>query len=334
MPAKKSFYQLIEEKKPKREILWAPDIYDCLSTACAKEVGFEAVTISSSEQTYSFAGCPCGLMNYEEMLISAARIINSTDLAVCVDGENGGGTPEEVYRNVKRFAEVGAMAISIEDTDPKSIGLSRRVGNIYGTQKKETIPLNARWMDAELWATNVKAAVEAVKGTDCMVIARVDSKGSSSGLFQKLFGDALGLEEAIRRAQMGVAAGAPMTLIQSLSAPDGYEMWKEIGERVPGMHLFPDLMSTNGISDVPDLRELYDIGYQVITAHGFMKAAFKGMMEYGKRMFEDKNTVFVDTDTFGYHPLVFSPMTWDGDYEERAGIFVDFYNSMKGYKIK
>lgn len=334
MPAKKSFFQLIEEKKPKHEILWAPDIFDCFSAACAREVGFEALTISSSEQTYSFAGCPCGLMNFEEMLMSASRIIDSTDLPVCVDGENCGGTPEAVYKNVKRFAEAGAMAISIEDTDPQSIGLSRRVGNIYGKDKKEVIPLNSRWMDAKLWATNVRAAVEAVKGTECMVIARVDSKGSDSGLFKKLFGDALGLEEAIRRAQMGVEAGAPITLIQSLSMPGGQDMWREIGQRVPGMHLFPDIMSTNGVSDVPDLRELYDMGYQVITAHGFMKAAFKGMMEYGKRLFEDKNTVYVDNDTFGYHPLVFSPIVWDGDYEERAKIFVDFYHSMENYKAK
>mgnify|MGYP001326923206 CR=1 FL=1 len=110
MSAKKSFQQLIEERN---EILWAPCIYDCMSAKCAETIGFEALTISSYEQMLSFVGQP--YMTQDEMLTSAENIIKSTNCAVLVDGEDGGGTPLEVYRNVKRYAEAGAMAISIED---------------------------------------------------------------------------------------------------------------------------------------------------------------------------------------------------------------------------
>ena len=69
------------------------------------------MTISSSEQRHAFTGRP--YMTQDEMYISAENIIKSTKCAVLVDGEDGGSTPNEVYRNVKRYAEIGAAAISI-----------------------------------------------------------------------------------------------------------------------------------------------------------------------------------------------------------------------------
>jgi len=67
MPAKKNFYQLFEEKKVDRKILWAPCIYDAFSAATAEYCGFEAVTISSSELTNAMVGVPCGLQSFDEL---------------------------------------------------------------------------------------------------------------------------------------------------------------------------------------------------------------------------------------------------------------------------
>ena len=75
----------------------------------------------------------------------------------------------QVYRNVKRLAEqVGAMAISIEDTYSGAFATGYTYASGYG------------YMDAERWAANVQAAVEATKGTDCMIIARTDCKGGGA----------------------------------------------------------------------------------------------------------------------------------------------------------
>jgi len=144
MTAKKSFFQLIKEKN---EILWAPCIYDCVSAKCAENIGFEAVTISSVEQMHSFVGQP--MMSMDEMLISASNIIKSTNCAVLVDGEDGGGTPIEVYRYVKRFAEAGAMAITIEDKfRMDKIGISE----IGVKRTGKSLSIRDTWMPAELWA--------------------------------------------------------------------------------------------------------------------------------------------------------------------------------------
>jgi methylisocitrate lyase len=327
MSAKKSFCQLIEERN---EILWAPCIYDCVSAKCAETIGFEAVTISSVEQMHSFVGQP--IMSMDEMLISAEKIIESTGCAVLVDGEDGGGTPMEVYRNVKRIAQAGAMAISIEDKfRSNSIGVS-----VIGVESRnKTLSLGDPYMPAELWAANVAAAIDACRGTDCMVIARVDSKGCENGHGPKKFKGlkGLGLEEAIRRAQIGVEVGAKMTMIQNICYRGGRPEWEEIQKRVPGWHAFPDIHADDGVSDVDDVKELYDLGFQLITCHAFQKGAWKGMMEYGTRLFRDKNTIFTENDDFGFPIWQISPMTFP-EWSQRCGRYIDTYKKMKDYKAK
>lgn len=324
MPAQKSFFQLIEERKPTREILWAPCIYDCVSANVAEQIGFQACTISSMEQTFSFAGVPCGLMNFEEMLISAERICNSTNMAVMVDGEHLGGTPMAVYRNAKRFAEAGAMAISVEDTDVQAIGDNSMVG------RDSRLILNDFFLSAELLATNVMAALEGVKGTDCMIVARTDCKGGGAERFKHRDQEyMLGLDEAIRRMQMCVEAGAPMTMIQNLCYRGGRHEWEEVAKRVPGMLCYADIHADFGQSDVDDVQELYDLGYQLITCHCFMKGAVSGMYKYGKSVFDNQNTVFTENDPLPVAGAM--GMNFD-DWGAREDRYKEFYKRMQNYK--
>lgn len=327
MYAKKSFFQLIEERK---EILWAPCVYDCVSAKCAETIGFEALTISSCEQMHSFVGQP--FMSMDEMMTSARNIIASTSCAVMVDGEDGGGTPLEVYRNVKRFAEAGAMAISIEDQfHSSSIG----VKSIGVDRKGRSVTIRERTMPAELWAANVQAAVEACKGTDCMVVARVDSKSTMDGYGPKKFADypGLSLDEVIRRAQMGVKMGAPMTMIQNICypGPKARHEWAEIQKRVPGWHCYPDLHADGGVSDVDDVQELYDAGFQMITCHCFQKGAFKGMLEYGRHVFQDKNTIYTENDDFGYPIWQLSPLTFP-EMADQCDHWIETMDELKGFQ--
>jgi len=327
MSAKKSFQQLIKERN---EILWAPCVYDCMSAKCAETIGFEALTISSYEQMLSFVGQP--YMTQDEMFASAENIIKSTNCAVLVDGEDGGGTPLEVYRNVKRYAEAGAMAISIED---QFHGTTIGVRSIGAQPKGKTVSIAEKIMPAELWAANVQAAVEACKGTDCMVIARIDTKGTAEGKGPAKFKEwtGLGLEESIRRAQMGVEMGAPMTMIQNICYPGGRYEWEQICSRVPGLHCYPDIHADNGVPDVEDVKELYDLGFQVVTCHCFMKGAWKGMLEYGRHVFNDKSTMYTENDDFGYPIWQISPQTFS-EYADMCDHWIDTMESLKGFEEK
>jgi len=325
MAAKKSFQQLIREKS---EILWAPCVYDCVSAKCAETIGFEAVTVSSFEQMVSFTGRP--YMTQDEMFLSAENIVRSTGCAVLIDGEDGGGTPMQVYRNVKRYAEAGAMAITIED---QFYGATLGVHAIGVDNAHRNYAIRSRIMPAELWASNVQAAVEACSGTDCMVIARIDTKGTMNGTGPEKFKDqeGLGLEESIRRAQMGVKMGAPMTMIQQICYPGGRHEWEEICRRVPGWHCYPDLHADNGEPDVDDVAELYGIGFQLLTCHCFQKGAWKGMLEYGRRVFQDKNTIYTENDDFGYPIWQLNPFTF-ADEAEECDRWIDTIDSLKDFQ--
>ena len=163
MSANYSIRDLLE----KGEFVWSPCIYDCVSARVAEITGYNSILLSSCELEYGMNGIPAGLANWEEYIYAVERICTSSLLPLIVDGEDGGGTPMQVYRNCKRLAEAGAMAISIEDTCD---GMA--VDYLYRHQ--------AKFMDAELFATNIAAAVDAVKGTDCMIIARTNCKGGGA----------------------------------------------------------------------------------------------------------------------------------------------------------
>ncbi|MBO4717962.1 MAG: isocitrate lyase/PEP mutase family protein [Spirochaetales bacterium] len=287
MPAAKSFFQLIRERN---EILWAPCVYDCISARVAEAIGFEAVTISSSEQRDSLTGGRMrGLISMDEMLYSAERIAKSTSMAVFADTEAGGATPMDTYKNIKRFAEAGIMAVNIEDEAIVHLG--------------KTVIDDQCFLSAEQWAMHVQAAVEAVKGTECMVIARTNCKGGgakkfNNGYFAITADRMLGLDEAIRRAQLGIKVGAHMTMIQSINAYTERESWKKIHDLVPGWMCYPDIHADDGISDVEDVDELYKMGFQLITCHCLSKGAISGMMKYGTKLMKDRNTVFSENDDY------------------------------------
>lgn len=322
---KKSFQQLFKENK---RPVWAPCVFDCVSAKTAEYIGFEAITISSFEQMHSFLGKP--YMTQDEMFTSSANIVRSTNCAVLVDGEDGGGDPTEVYYNVKRYAELGAAAISIEDCFH---GSTVGVHTIGVKDKGRDYPVRNHIMPAELWAACVQAAVEATKGTDCMVIARVDSKGTMNGTGPDKFKNqpGLGIDESIRRAQMGVKMGAPMTMIQNIDYPGGRPEWEAISKRVPGLHCYPDFHGDFGIPDVENDQELYDLGFQLITCHCFLKGAFKGMLEYGRHVFNERNTVFTENEDLGVPLWQIDPFTFE-DFAERSDHWIQTIEDLKDYK--
>ena len=301
MAAKKTIRQMLEAG----EFIWAPCIYDCVSARVVEMCGYNACLISSCELEFAMNGIPAGLYNWEEYIWATERIANSTTLPVIVDGENGGGTPMQVYRNCKRLAEAGAMAISIEDTLSGAVNVDYFYGRSRG------------YMDRELWATNVHAAVEAVKGTDCMIIARTDCKGGGAAQIGAIGENpfCLGLDEAILRAKMGVEAGAEITMIQNICHAGCEEECGRIVAEVPGYRFYPDVHATDGAPDLT-LEQMQEMGFHLVSNQAAMKGATKGMMEYFRENFKNKNTVYSENDEFYNMGHVFTPFKME-DWIER-----------------
>ncbi len=312
MAAEKSIKQLLEAK----EFVWAPCVYDCVSARIVEMVGYNACLVSSCELEFSMNGIPAGLYNWEEYIWAAERICNSTKLPVIMDGENGGGTPMQVYRNCKRLAEAGVMAISIEDTLSGAVAVDYAYGHGRG------------YMDRELWATNVAAACDAVKGTDCMIIARTDCKGGGAAQTGAIADNefCLGLDEAILRAQMGAAAGAPITMIQNICHAGCEDECRRIAREVPGYHFYPDVHATNGVPDAT-MEQMQEWGFQLVSNHAAMKGATKGMLEYLSNNFKNKNSVYSENDEFGLGH-VFTPFKME-EWIERDRKFIEYERKLR-----
>jgi methylisocitrate lyase len=266
------------------EQIWAPCVYDCLSAKVVEMAGYRALMLSSMEVAIAMCGVPDGVMNSEELVWIVSRIASASPLPLVVDGEAGGATPLEVYRFCKRIAQAGAMGVTIED--------------IGGHWFADYASGDGNLLDAAVWATNIKAASSALQGTDCLLIARTNAKGGGLLDSASYMGRALGIDEAIRRCNMALDAGADMTLIMDINHEDCMDEVREVSKRVPGWKMYPDIKAGTGIPDV-DLEEIRSYGFNFVTSHGAMKGAMKGMLDYQTINFGNRSTQYSENDDFG-----------------------------------
>lgn len=253
---RKTLRQLLEEGP-----VFAPTVWDCISAKIVEQVGFQAMCLSGAEVAASHCGLPdLGLVTFDELVSVVDHITDVIPLPMIVDIDTGFGNELNVMRTCERVAKAGAMAVHLEDqTFPK------RCGHIAG---KEVIP-------AKDYISKVRAAHHVLKNTDCLLIARTDAY------------NILGIEEAITRNIASLEAGADIAFTESI---DSREAIEEIGRRVPGWKMFG--MSSKGASPKVTFEELYNWGYNLVTCHFAFAGAVKGMMEFGKRTFEDKSDVY------------------------------------------
>jgi methylisocitrate lyase len=230
----------------------APCVFDCSSARAVELAGFEAMLLSGSEVSMSMKGIPdLGLLSLEELLWAVERIVDMSPLPLAVDIEDGfGASPLQVYETCRRVAKAGAMAVLMEDEfEP---GYARDVS------ADNMIP-------REEYYAKVRAAVRAVEGTDCMVIAR-SNYGSAN------------LEEGIQRMIDCVALGAHATVVVNVTT---LEDAAEVARRVPGLKMFADINAKRGLEQM-SFAQLADLGFQLVTMHYAMKASMAGMIEAGR----------------------------------------------------
>jgi 2-methylisocitrate lyase-like PEP mutase family enzyme len=180
------FKQLIYDK----EILVAPGIYDGFTARLVQVMGFKAANVSGAGVSESRMCFPdMGLMGLAESVDQCRNIVRCTDIPLSADADTGYGNAMNVYYTVQAFEQAGAVCIMIEDQVwPK------RCGHIKGKQL----------ISAEEMVKKVEAAVAARKDPDLCIKARTDAAG------------VLGIDEAIRRANLYADAGADLLFADAL----------------------------------------------------------------------------------------------------------------------
>jgi 2-methylisocitrate lyase-like PEP mutase family enzyme len=277
MEKRKTLRDLVAHKQ-----IFAPCVWDVMSANAAEQAGFEATLLSGGALSQCVHGVPdIGLITADDLVRSTEYVCAANPLPCCIDADDGyGETPLHTYRTAQRLVQAGAMSFTLDDTTGfrgyNRWGMKFRSGIEDG---KIIHPVVSR----KVWLAKIKAALDACEGSDCMVIARTESKLQ------------YGLDEAIDRCQLALKLGAEMTLIIGLKNLDE---GKKVSTHVPGWKMWPDVQTFNGKPDV-ELADIEKLGFCFVTTHIFERAAMAGMIDFGKHCLQARSMVYHDTHRMG-----------------------------------
>src|SRR5690606_24997352 len=163
-------------------------------------MGFNALYMTGYGVVASYLGLPdAGLASYTDMVGRVRQIARGTTTPLIADGDTGYGGLLNVDFTVRGYEEAGAQAVQIEDQEyPKKCG---------HTPGRRVVPI----ADA---VRRIKVASEARSSKDFHIIARTDAR------------TALGLDEALRRGEAFLKAGADILFIES---PESEAEMEKIG---------------------------------------------------------------------------------------------------------
>ncbi|VFR33608.1 Isocitrate lyase [plant metagenome] len=225
-------------------LIAAPGVYDMISARIADAMGFDALYMTGYGTVASHLGLPdAGLASYADMVARVGQIARGTRTPLIADGDTGYGGLLNVDFTVRGYEAAGAQGIQLEDQEyPKKCG---------HTPDRRVIPLE----DA---ARKIRVAAQARGSKDFLIVARTDAR------------TALGLDEALRRAEAFAEAGADILFIES---PESEEELARIG-RAFDLPLLANMVE-GGRTPVLSRAELETLGFKIAIypAAGFLAAS-------------------------------------------------------------
>jgi methylisocitrate lyase len=183
----------------RRAALVVPGCHDALSARIVESTGFEAVQVSGFGLAGSLLGKPdVGLVDMKDIVDVTGHIVRAVRIPVMADIDTGGGNAIHAAAITERLIEMGVAGVNIEDQV-----FPKRCGHMEGKQV----------IAAPEMAAKVRAMADARQrvGRDIVINARTDSYAG------------LGIEEAIRRANLYLDAGADMAFLDGIGTRSDIE---------------------------------------------------------------------------------------------------------------
>jgi 2-methylisocitrate lyase-like PEP mutase family enzyme len=225
-----------------------PNAWDASTARSVVDAGFPAVATTSSGVSAALGYADGEHTPAEEMFSAIGRMTRVVPgVPVTADIESGYGlSPEEL---VKRLLEAGAVGCNLEDTDHRAEpGIRRLVSAEAQQQRLEAVKHAAR-----------------AQGVDIVLNARVDVFVVQSDL---------GVDEAVRRAKLYLAAGADS--IFPIGAPDEATIVSLV-KAIPGpVNVIPNFRGA------PPIARLRELGVRRISYAGRLHRAM--MVEQQRRL--------------------------------------------------
>ena len=256
--------------------LYVPGCYNAMSARVVEGAGFDAVYMSGYGTSLALTGLPdVGLTTMSEMVANARYIASAVGIPLIADADTGFGNAVNVIRTVREYIGAGVAGIHLEDqVSPK------RCGHVAG---RLVIP-----MEEAVGKIRAAADARAEHDPDFVLIARTDARGASGG----------SLDEAIRRANAFLAAGADLAFVEGPTSPDEV---RRVCREVKG----PVFYNMTGVSPRFTLDEMRELKIAVcISPNAMLRSALGAMHDLARDMRAEgpvAETRFMEG--FQQHPL-------------------------------
>ena len=243
----------------------APGAYDCITARMIDQAGFPAVYMTGAGTAATLGYPDYGLVTMTEMADNAGRIATSVGVPVIADADTGYGNELNATRTVREYERRGVAGLHIEDQ-----GFPKKCGHL---DNKTIIPLDD-------YISKIRAAVAARQSPDFTIIARTDSRAVH------------GFEEAIRRANAAIDAGADMAFVEAVQTVE------EVLS-VPKLVMGPCLLNVVWKGKTPDVSfdDAERAGYKLAIVPGMLFKAVMGVCETTlKKLRVERRHPILDTD--------------------------------------
>jgi 2-methylisocitrate lyase-like PEP mutase family enzyme len=248
----------LRELLSRGESLVVPGCYNALSGRILAEVGFPALYMTGYGTSLSLLGMPdAGLATMTEMHLNARYIAGAVHVPVIADADNGYGNAINVIRTVREYIGTGVAGIHIEDQ-----AIPKRCGHVAGRQVIS--------LDEAVGKYRAAAQARDEIDPDFVLIARTDARGAHGG----------SLDEAIRRANAYLAAGADMAFVEG---PTSLDEVRRICREVKG----PIFYNQTGVSPRLTRAQMQELGIALTILPGAaLRATVKAVYDLAARLYE------------------------------------------------
>lgn len=230
--------RILQDLLKKDEVLVTAGAYDALSARIIEQAGFPVVSTTGFGISASYLGRPdVELYTMTENLAVVRNIVQTVKVPVIADLDTGYGNALNVMRTVREFEQAGCAGGHLED-------------QMVPKRCPACAPTVALLPVAEA-VGKIKAALDARKDPDFLIIARTDAQG----------------QEAVDRANAYLEAGAGLAMFISKAFPT-YKELKSYSRQVKGpfaLGYFETLSYPSWLKEDWTLDGLKSIGTKMLS---------------------------------------------------------------------
>lgn len=233
MNPRPSFRQALNRAVASRRLLVIPGGYDALSALLIERAGFDCMFVGGFPVAGARYGVPdIGLAGFSDIAAAVRDIIAAANVPVLVDIDDGYGDVKNAVRTVQTYERMGASAVFLEDQ-----AWPKRCGHMAG---KRVVP-------AEAMEAKIKATMAERLDPETLICVRTDARA------------VLGFDEALRRAERYIKAGAEAIFVE---APESVAELEKLANSFDVPQFANPLVG--GRTPILSIKEFEQLGFSAI----------------------------------------------------------------------